>query len=50
MYAERELAEKTEELKSLGERGVRRAYVMFNNCYQNFGILNAATMSQMLMH
>jgi hypothetical protein len=21
-----------------------------NNCYQNFGILNATTMSQMLMH
>ncbi len=50
LYAERELAEKAAQLKSLGERGVRRAYVMFNNCYQNFGILNATTMSQMLMH
>jgi len=24
--------------------------VMFNNCNQNFSILNATTMSQMLMH
>ena len=50
MYAERELAEKASQLKALGERGVERAYVMFNNCYQNFGILNATTMSQMLKH
>ncbi len=27
-----------------------RSYVMFNNCNQNFSILNATTMSQMLMH
>ena len=44
LYAERELAEKAAQLKLLGERGVERAYVMFNNCYQNFGILNATTM------
>ena len=50
LYAERELAEKAASLKALGARGVERAYVMFNNCYQNFGILNATTMSQMLSH
>ena len=50
LYAERELAEKTASLKALGARGVERAYVLFNNCYQNFGILNATTMSQMLKH
>ena len=50
LYAERELAEKAASLKALGARGVERAYVLFNNCYQNFGILNATTMSQMLRH
>ena len=50
LYAERELADKADALKALGERGVRRAYVMFNNCYRNFGIMNASTMSNMLKH
>ncbi|HSR57539.1 MAG TPA: DUF72 domain-containing protein, partial [Candidatus Binataceae bacterium] len=50
LYAERELAEKAAQLKSLGARGVRRAFVIFNNCYRNFGILNAATMANMLKH
>jgi hypothetical protein len=26
---------------------IRRALAIFNNCYQNFGIMNAATMSSM---
>ena len=50
LYAERELSEKAAQLKRLGQLDVDRAYVLFNNCYQNFGILNATTMSQMLMH
>jgi uncharacterized protein YecE (DUF72 family) len=50
LYAERELAERAAELKSLGARGVRRAFVIFNNCYRNFGILNATTMASMLRH
>jgi hypothetical protein len=29
---------------------VRRASVIFNNCYSNFGVMNAATMDQMLKH
>ncbi len=50
LYAERELAEKAAQLKSLGDRGVRRAFVIFNNCYRNFGIMNATTMANMLRH
>jgi len=30
------------------ERGVKRAFVIFNNCYQNFGIMNASTMAAIL--
>ncbi len=50
LYAERELAEKAAQLKSLGARGVRRAFVIFNNCYRNFGIMNGTTMANMLKH
>ncbi len=46
LYAERELSEWAGCLKQL--RGARRAFVIFNNCYSNFGIMNATTMSQML--
>ena len=46
LYAERELAEWAGRLKEL--TGVRRAFVIFNNCYRNFGIMNATTMAQML--
>jgi len=46
LYAERELDEQAERLKSVA--GVRRAYVMFNNCYSNFGVMNATTMAQIL--
>lgn len=48
LYAEAELAPWAERLKSLS--GVRRASVIFNNCYSNFGVMNAATMAQMLRH
>src|SRR5262249_4368023 len=50
LYAERELADQAAELKKLDERDVKRAYVIFNNCYQNFGVLNAATMAHILKH
>jgi uncharacterized protein YecE (DUF72 family) len=46
LYAEAELAEWADRLKAL--TGVRRASVIFNNCYSNFGMMNAATMAQML--
>ena len=46
LYSERELGEWADRLKQL--RGVRRAFVIFNNCYSNFGIMNAATMKGML--
>lgn len=48
LYAEAELAPWAERLKSLS--GVRRATVIFNNCYSNFGVMNAGTMAQMLRH
>jgi uncharacterized protein YecE (DUF72 family) len=48
LYAERELAEWAGRLKQLS--GVRRAFAIFNNCYSNFGIMNAATMKEMLSH
>lgn len=48
LYSEAELAPWAERLKALG--GVRRASVIFNNCYRNFGVMNAATMAQMLKH
>ncbi|MGH7948614.1 MAG: DUF72 domain-containing protein [Candidatus Binataceae bacterium] len=48
LYSERELQSLAHGLEKLGERGVRRAYAVFNNCYQNFGIMNAATMAEIL--
>jgi len=46
LYAERELGLWADELRRL--RDVGRAYVIFNNCYSNFGVMNATTMKQML--
>ncbi len=46
LYAERELEEQAERLR--GVAGVERAYVIFNNCYSNFGVMNATTMAQIL--
>jgi len=46
LYAERELAEWAGRLKELS--GLRRAFAIFNNCYSNFGIMNATTMREML--
>lgn len=48
LYSEGELAEWSGRLRKL--KGVRRAFVIFNNCYRNFGIMNATTMAQMLSH
>ena len=46
LYSERELAEWASRLQQLS--GVRRAFVIFNNCYSNFGMMNATTMQTML--
>lgn len=48
LYSEKELRTRAQDLEHLDARGVRRAYVIFNNCYQNFGIMNAATMTTIL--
>ena len=47
LYAERELAEWSARLRDL--KGARRVHTIFNNCYANFGVMNATTMKQMLM-
>jgi uncharacterized protein YecE (DUF72 family) len=46
LYSERELADWADRIRQLG--GVSRAHVIFNNCYRNFGIMNATTMRAML--
>lgn len=46
LYAERELEEQAARLQ--GAANVERAYVIFNNCYSNFGVMNATTMAQIL--
>lgn len=46
LYSERELGQWAARLR--GMRDVKRAYVIFNNCYRNFGIMNATTMAHML--
>jgi uncharacterized protein YecE (DUF72 family) len=48
LYSERELQAFATDLQKLDERGVKRAFVIFNNCYQNFGIMNASTMAAIL--
>ncbi len=48
LYSEGELQSRADELEKLHEQGVKRAYMIFNNCYQNFGIMNASTMAAIL--
>jgi hypothetical protein len=36
------------EFGNLEQEGVKRAYAIFNNCYQNFGIMSATTMGAIL--
>ncbi|HUI27993.1 MAG TPA: DUF72 domain-containing protein [Candidatus Kryptonia bacterium] len=47
LYAERELAEWAGRLRDL--KGAHRVHAIFNNCYANFGVMNATTMKQMLL-
>jgi uncharacterized protein YecE (DUF72 family) len=46
LYAERELADWVTRLRDL--KGARNVHAIFNNCYANFGVMNATTMKQML--
>jgi uncharacterized protein YecE (DUF72 family) len=48
LYSERELPSLAPALRNLAKRGATRAYAIFNNCYQNFGIMNATTMAAIL--
>jgi uncharacterized protein YecE (DUF72 family) len=47
LYAERELGDWAKRLRQLDGK-VGRAYVIFNNCYSNFGVMNASTMQSLL--
>jgi uncharacterized protein YecE (DUF72 family) len=49
LYSERELQSLAQSLEKLGESGVRCAFAVFNNCYQNFGVMNATTMAEILL-
>jgi uncharacterized protein YecE (DUF72 family) len=46
LYSERELADWADRLRTL--KTARAVHVIFNNCYANFGVMNATTMKQML--
>jgi uncharacterized protein YecE (DUF72 family) len=48
LYSERELQSLADNLRDVEAQGVKRAYAIFNNCYQNYGIMNAATMNSIL--
>jgi uncharacterized protein YecE (DUF72 family) len=48
LYSERELQSLAKGFANLEQQGVKRAYAIFNNCYQNFGIMNATTMAAIL--
>ncbi len=48
LYSETELQRWAVQLKR--RTGIKRAFVIFNNCYRNFGVMNATTMAQMLAH
>lgn len=45
LYSERELSDWATRLRRLNARGV---HVVFNNCYSNFGVMNATTMKEIL--
>lgn len=45
LYSERELADWAERLRGLK---ASTSHVIFNNCYANFGVMNATTMKQIL--
>jgi hypothetical protein len=40
LYSERELRSLAHGFDKLEEQGVKRAYAIFNNCYQNYEIMN----------
>jgi uncharacterized protein YecE (DUF72 family) len=48
LYSERELANWASRLREL--KGAHTVNAVFNNCYANFGVMNATTMKQLLSH
>jgi hypothetical protein len=48
LYSEREVQLLAKGFGNLKQQGVKRVYVIFNNCYQNFRIIDASTMAAIL--
>ncbi|HLH76537.1 MAG TPA: DUF72 domain-containing protein [Candidatus Binataceae bacterium] len=48
LYSEQELAQVAGNVRAVS--GIARAYLIFNNCYANYGVMNAATMKEILTH
>jgi uncharacterized protein YecE (DUF72 family) len=48
LYSEREPQSLAKGFGNLEQQGVKRVYAIFNNCYQNFGIMNPTTMAAIL--
>jgi uncharacterized protein YecE (DUF72 family) len=46
LYSERELGEWADRLRDL--KGAHTVHAIFNNCYANFGVMNATTMKQLV--
>ena len=46
LYADEELRQAADRIRKLG--GTRTTYVIFNNCYADYGVRNAATMKRLL--
>jgi uncharacterized protein YecE (DUF72 family) len=48
LYSERELQALAKGFGNLEQQSAKVAYAIFNNCYQNFGIMDATTMTALL--
>jgi hypothetical protein len=48
LYSERELQALAKGFGNLEQQSAKGAYAIFNNCYQNFGIMDATTMTALL--
>jgi hypothetical protein len=48
LYSEPEFQSLAKGFGNLEQQGIKRAYAIFNNRYQNFGIMNASTMDAIL--
>jgi uncharacterized protein YecE (DUF72 family) len=49
-YSDDELGACAARVRRLGTAGARVVYVIFNNCYADYGVRNALTMQRLLQH